>query len=249
MRKVGILLCLLCRLWTVAAAQDSFHIRVHEYEPVPGQLVFEEYTIYVGAGTKSPDGLVAPTNNQLHIAHEFTAGLTPTFSLGAMLLNARRVGGGLEYAGWKVLPHLYAPTTWGFPVNIGIVAEFTVQPKTYADGSGEIEVHPIFEKHFKNLAFVANPSFGRTLSPSGNSQRWTFNPALRRSAYDVSKRLTLGVEYYGQSGRFLSAHSTVDVKVTDNIVWSLGGNVGPDSNDNHVIYTSGLQISLGQRKR
>ena len=56
---------------------------------------------------------------------------------------------------------LYAPTTWGWPVNIGILAEFTVQPKTYTDGSGEIEIHPILEKHFKNLAFVANPSFGR----------------------------------------------------------------------------------------
>ena len=248
MRKVGILLCLVCRLWSVAAAQDSFHVRVHEYEPVPGALVFEEHTIYVGAGTKSPDGLVAPTNNQLHIAHEFTAGLTPAFSLGAMLLNARRINGGLEYAGWKILPHLYAPTTLGLPANIGIVAEFTVQPKTYADGAGEIEIHPILEKHFKGLAFVANPSFGRTLNPSGNRQGWALHPALR-SAYDVSKRLTLGVEYYGQSARFLSAHSTIDVKFTDNMVWSLGVNVGHDSNDNHVIYTSRLQISLGQRKR
>jgi hypothetical protein len=165
-----------------------------------------------------------------------------------MLLNARRVDRGLECARWKLLLRLYAPTTWGWPVNIGIVAEFTDQPKTYADGSGEIESHPILEKHFKNLAFVANPSFGHALSPSGNSQGWTFNPALR-SAYDASKRLTLGVEYYGQSARFLSAQSTVDVKVRDNIVWSLGLNIGPDSNDNHVIFTSRLQISLGQRKR
>lgn len=124
---------------------------------------------------------------------------------------------------------LSTPRQHGTCRSIGIVAEFTVQPKTYADGSGEIEIHPILEKHVKNLAFVANPSFGRTLNPSGNSQRWTFNPALR-SAYDVSKRLTLGVEYYGQSAPVLSAHSTVDMKVTDNIVWSLGVNVGPHSN-------------------
>src|SRR5215831_2088183 len=101
MRKVGILVCLICRLWTVAAAQDSFHIRVHEYEPLPGEFVFEEHANYVGAGTKSPSGPVAPTNNQLHMAHEFTAGLTRHFSMGAMLLNARRVDGGLEFGGWK----------------------------------------------------------------------------------------------------------------------------------------------------
>src|SRR5262249_27633048 len=143
----------------------------------------------------------APTNKQLHLAHEFTAGLTPTFSMGAMLLNARRVDGGLEYAGWKLLPHLYAPAKWGLPADIGVVAEFTVQPKTYADGFGQIEIHPILQKRAGNFLFVANPSFGATLNSAGESQGWTFNPALR-SAFDVSKGLTIGVEYYSQSGTF-----------------------------------------------
>jgi len=61
MRKVGILVCLICAFCTVAAAQDTFHIRVHEYEHGLDKLVFEEHTNYIGAGTKSPDGFVAPT--------------------------------------------------------------------------------------------------------------------------------------------------------------------------------------------
>src|SRR5690349_16500986 len=129
MRKAGIIVFLVCRLWTIAAAQDAFHIRVHEYEPIPGQVMFEEHTNYIGAGTKSPNGAVAPTNNQLHLAEEFTAGVSRSLSMGAMLLNARRVDGGLEYAGWKLLFHLYAPTKWRLPVEIGVVAEFTAQPK------------------------------------------------------------------------------------------------------------------------
>jgi hypothetical protein len=248
MRKVGILLYLICRLWTVAAAQDTFHIRVHEYEHGLEALVFEEHTNYIGAGTKRPEAFVAPTNNQLRIAHEVTTGLTPTFSLGGMLLNARRIDGGFEYAGWKVLPHLNAPTTLHLPIEIGVVAEFTVQPKTYADGSSEIEIHPILEKHFENFTFVANPSVGRTLNPSGNSRGWTFSPALR-SAYDVSRRWTLAAEYYGQSSRFLGAHATVDVKLTDNMVWSLGLQIGPKSGENRLIYTSRLQLGWGQRKQ
>jgi hypothetical protein len=248
MRNVGILVCLICALCTVAAAQDTFHIRVHEYEHGLDELVFDEHMNYIGAGTNSPDGSVAPTNNQLHIAHEFTAGFTPTFSLGGMVLNARRVDGGFEYAGWKVLPHLNAPTTLHLPIEIGIVAEFTVQPKRYADGSGEIELHPILEKHIEKFTFVVNPSLGRTLNASGNSPGWTFSPAIR-SAYDVSKRVTLGVEYYGQSSRFLGAHATADVKLRDKMVWSLGIQVGPKSDRNHVIYTSRFEVGWGHRRR
>jgi hypothetical protein len=248
MRKAGILVFLLCRLWTVAAAQDSFHIRVHEYEPIPGEFVFEEHTNYIGVGTKSPNGVVAPTNNQLHLAQEFTAGLTRNFSMGAMLLDARRVDGAVEYAGWKLLPHLYAPANWRLPAEIGVVAEFTVQPKTYADGAGQIEIHPILQKCVGNFVFIANPSFGRTLNPSGENQGWTFNPALR-STYDVSKRLTMGVEYYSQSMSFHGAHTTVDIKVAGNIVLSLGVNAGPKAAQTHLVYTSRLQISWGQLKR
>src|SRR5262249_17615390 len=157
----------------------------------------------------SPDRVVAPTNNQLHLAQELTAGITRNFSMGAMLLGARRVDGGLEYAGWKLLPHLYAPATWRLPVEIGVVAEFTGQAKTYADGSGQIEIHPILAKRAGNFVFVANPSFGRTLNANGENQGWTFIPAFR-SAYDVSKRLTMGLEYYGQSTSFQGVHTTAD---------------------------------------
>ena len=248
MRKAGIIVFLVCHLWTVASAQDSFHVTVHEYEPIPGEFVFEEHTNYIGAGTKSPEGVVAPTNNQLHLAQEFTAGLTRNFSMGAMLLDARRVDSGLDYAGWKLLPHLYAPAKWRLPVEIGVVAEFTAQPKRYADGSGQVEIHPILQKRVGNFLFVANPSFGRTLNPAGENQGWTFNPAVR-SAYDLSKRLTMGVEYYSQPMSFHGAHTTVDIKVADNIVLSLGVNAGPKAGENHPMYTSRLQISWGQQKR
>ena len=233
MRKVGLLLCLIGRLWTAAAAQDSFHIRVHEYEPLAKGFVFEEHTNYFETGS------------ELHLAHEFTAGVTPAFSLGAMLLNARRSGAVMEYAGWKILPHLYAPTAWRLPARIGVVAEFTVQPKTYADGSGELEIHPIVEKRIKNIVLVTNPSFGRTLN-AGNSEGWTFNPALR-AAYDISNRLTLGVDYYSHAARFSGAHASADIKLTDSVVWSLGVNAGPATSENRLVYTSRVQFSWGQK--
>ncbi len=104
------------------------------------------------------------------------------------------------------------PQAWRLPARIGVVAEFTVQPKPYADGAGELEIHPIVEKRIKNIVLVTNPSFRRTLN-AGNSEGWTFNPALR-AAYDVSNRVTLGVDYYSHAARFSGAHASADIKLT-----------------------------------
>jgi hypothetical protein len=109
-----------------AIAQDPFHVRVHEYETLkPGEFAAELHSNYVARGTTSGDGTAVPTNNQLHLAYELTAGLAPNVSIGGMLLNGRRVGTNLEYAGWKILPHLYVPKSWRLPVDLGVVAEFS----------------------------------------------------------------------------------------------------------------------------
>ena len=101
------------------------------------------------------------------------------------------------------------------------------------------------EKRVKNIVLVTNPSFQRTLN-AGNSEGWTFNPALR-AAYDVSNRLTLGVDYYSHATRFSGAHATADIKLTDSVVWSLGVNAGPATSENRLIYTSRVQFSWGQK--
>src|ERR1700722_2873814 len=92
----------------VASAQDSFEIRVEQYErPTLGAFSIEEHFNYVGIGTANFDGTVAPTNHQFHMSSELTGGITDHMSLGVMLMTAVVPvrSGGLEYAGWRVLPH------------------------------------------------------------------------------------------------------------------------------------------------
>ena len=87
-------------------AQDPFEIHVYEYEsPKPGAFTLEGHLNYVGVGTKTADGPVAPFNSQFHMTYELTGGITDNVSLGFMLLSARRPGYGLDYAGWRLLPH------------------------------------------------------------------------------------------------------------------------------------------------
>jgi len=77
-----------------------------EHKLPPGGFTLEAHFNFVGIGTNSFDGQVAPTNHQFHMTGELTGGITDNISLGFMVLSAVRPGGpGLEYAGWRVLPH------------------------------------------------------------------------------------------------------------------------------------------------
>ena len=105
-----------------AHAQDPFEIHVYDYETLkPGQFTLEQHLNYWGIGSKRFDGTLAPTNDQFHMTYELTGGLTNHFSLGFMQLSAVLPGAGLEYAGWRVLPHFYAPESWRLPVQLGLV--------------------------------------------------------------------------------------------------------------------------------
>jgi hypothetical protein len=89
----------------LAHAQDPFEIHVYEYETLHrGQFTFETHLNYVGKGTRTFEGPVAPFQDQLHMTFELTAGLTDYASLGFMQLNARRVGHTLDFAGWGWSP-------------------------------------------------------------------------------------------------------------------------------------------------
>ena len=86
-----------------------------------GDFPFETHLNYIGKGTKTFEGPVAPFQDQFHATFELTAGLTDQISVGFMQLNARRPGSSLEYVcGWRFLPHPICchgpgtyPSIWG----------------------------------------------------------------------------------------------------------------------------------------
>jgi len=79
-----------CALFPIAAhAQDPFEIQVYEYETVPkGRWNLETHLNYVGVGTKTFEGPVAPTNNQFRLTFELTRGITNEFEMAVYLLTA-----------------------------------------------------------------------------------------------------------------------------------------------------------------
>jgi hypothetical protein len=184
----------------LAQAQDPFEIHVYEYETLRrGQFTFETHLNYVGKGTRTFEGPVAPFQDQLHMTFELTAGLTDYASLGFMQLNARQAGQTLEYAWWRVLPHFYVPRSWHLPIDVGLVAEFSFQKTTYEENSRRIEIRPILEKSFGRFQIGFNPVFGRALHGPGIRDGWNFEPAARIGC-EASQWFTPSLEYYSALG-------------------------------------------------
>jgi hypothetical protein len=250
---VAVILCPL-----PAQAQDPFEIHVYEYEQLPlGGFTLEGHFNFVGVGSEQFSGTVAPTQHQFHMTYELTGGITDNVSLGFMLLTAARPGGsGLEYAGWRVLPHFYAPKNWRLLVRLGLVAEFSFQNTTYEQNSHRVELRPIIEKSFGRVQLDFNPVFERALHGPGVNQGWSFEPAFR-AVYELNEHFSPSLEYYSAYGEvpaFLPVKEQIhqifpgaDWKLTKNLLWSFGIGVGLTSTGERLIYKTRLEYSFGRK--
>ena len=193
----GKLLLLASLCLSRACAQDPFEIHVYEYEP----LSWKEYSLeahvnFDPQGTSARDGSLLPTEHQTHVTLEPTVGISENFAVGFMFLNAWEPGNSPEYAGWRVLPHFYAPESWKLPFRLGFVTEFSFQNTAYEENSRRVELRPILDREFTHWQIVFNPLFERALHGPGTERGWNFEPAglvrWKRAKFSPS------VEYYGE---------------------------------------------------
>ncbi|HEV3200367.1 MAG TPA: hypothetical protein VGZ73_20825 [Bryobacteraceae bacterium] len=187
------LICCVSRL----AAQDPFEIHIYEYEPLwRGQYSVEAHLNLVTQGTGSRDGTLLPTGHQTHLTLEPTFGISENFAVGFMFLHAWQPGYSPQFAGWRVLPHVYAPGTWRLPVRLGFVAEFSFQKTRYEENSRRVELRPILDREFARWQVVFNPVFERALHGPGTAHGWNFEPALL--VRWKRKKFSPSLEYYGE---------------------------------------------------
>lgn len=196
MRARSLLLSLLCYAPRLAA-QDPFEIHIYEYEPMSwGQYSLEAHLNIETQGSSTRDGTLLPTNQQTHLTLEPTFGLADSLAVGFMFLNAWEPGYSPQFAGWRVLPHFYAPESWHLSVKLGFVAEFSFQNTRYEENSRRVELRPILDKEFERWEVVFNPVFERALHGPGTEHGWNFEPALllrwKRKTFSPS------LEYYGE---------------------------------------------------
>ncbi|HZS06789.1 MAG TPA: hypothetical protein VFD58_18280 [Blastocatellia bacterium] len=241
-----------------ARAQDAFEIQVYEYETVPkGMWNLETHINYVGRGTKTFEGPVAPTNNQGHLTFELTRGITDQFEMAGYLVLAYRPGGGFECVGWRLRPRVSLPKSWRLPVDISLSGEIGFPRKVYEENSVTFELRPIIEKKLGRLQLDFNPVVARALRGPGTKEGWEFEPGVR-FGWEATKKLDLSLEYYGATGPLgdpLPSDEQVhqfypgwDLKLSENIVWNFGIGVGVTPAGNRLVYKSRIGILFGKKK-
>jgi hypothetical protein len=239
--------------------QDPFEIHVYDYETLkPGQFTLEQHLNYWAIGSKQPDGTLAPTNDQTHMTYELTGALTDQISLGFMQLNAWLPGSGFEYAGWRILPHFYAPPSWGLPLQLGLVVEFSFARPQFIADTAHVEIRPILERRIKEFDLVFNPVFARGLRGSQVNQGWSFEPAARL-AYGESdtKRIIPYLEWYSEMGSVAGlapigrqVHQIfpgIDLRLARHLVWSVAPGVGLTPMEPRLVFKSHLEFQFGRR--
>jgi hypothetical protein len=232
-----------------ARAQDPFEIHVYEYETLkPLRFTLEQHLNVWAMGSKEFDGTAAPSNDQLHMTYELTGGITKQVSVGFMQLNGVIPGRGFEYAGWRVLPHFYAPKSWHLPLDVGLVAEFSfVQPQFLAD-TRHVELRPILERTAGAFQLDFNPVFARTLHGPGVRNGWSFEPAARLAYGEKSVRVRPYLEWYAETSpvQVHQLYPGVDLDLGHNIVWSLGVGAGLTSEPPRLVIKSHLEFEFGR---
>ena len=177
--------------------QDPFEIHIYEYEPMPlGAYSLEAHLNFEPQGTTQRDGTLLATHQQTHLTLEPTVGLSRAVAVGFMFLNAWEPGYNPQFAGWRVLPHFYAPESWHLPFRLGLVSEFSFQNARYEENTRRVEIRPILDRELGHWQLVFNPVFERALHGPGTAHGWNFEPAalLRRKR----EHLSPSVEYYGE---------------------------------------------------
>jgi hypothetical protein len=239
-----------------ARAQDTFEIRVEQYEqPLFGQFALEEHMNDVGIGTTQWVDSLAPTNHQFRVSSEFTAGVTSYFSLGAMLMTSDIPGhGSLDYAGWRVLPHFYLPNSLGLPVKLGLTTEFSFQRGTVDENPRTLELRPIVERSFGPLQLDLNAAIERTVTGPHKRDGWDFEPALR-IAYNRNG-ISPALEYFGGMGaihdiqplsnQVHQIYPGFDWRLSPYFQWNLGIGVGLTPSGNRLVYKTILQFTFGR---
>jgi hypothetical protein len=247
---------LLLSIGVVAYAQDPFEIQVFEYESLPlGAYTYEAHLNYVLDGTRKFEGPVAPEQNQFHVSSEWTAGITDQIRFGLTVLTAVVPGLGAQYAGFRVLPHFYAPKSWGLPMNLGFVAEFSFERPLFDQDTRQVELRGILEKHVGRLQMDGNVVSERALHGRGTRDGWDLEPS-GRLAWQAWRNLTPSVEYYGYmgpAGNFLPRGQQIhlffpgaDWKISERLTWSFGVGLGTTDAGSRVILKSRIEFEFGK---
>ncbi|MGI9102060.1 MAG: hypothetical protein ACR2IF_06410 [Terriglobales bacterium] len=235
-----------------ALAQDNYEIQVYGADTVEkGATMFETHTNFTPRGHSFEDGM-RPTQHAVHETFEITHGWNDWFETGFYIFTYAHSGYGWQWVGDHVRPRVRVPDKWHWPVGVSLSTEFGYQRPLFSADTWTFELRPIVDKKLGRWYFAFNPSLERALVGANSGKGFEFSPNAKFS-YDLTKKVSAGLEYYGALGPISNFDSlaeqeqqifpSIDLNLSPNWEFNAGAGIGTTRSTDRLI----LKVIVGYR--
>ncbi|MDQ6759883.1 MAG: transporter [Acidobacteriota bacterium] len=259
-RYVLLLLLAACLIRPIRLrAQDNYEIQVYGAETLaPKHTMVELHSNFTFSGTKQTIDGVLPTEHSFHETIEITHGFTPWFETGLYIFTSASKRDGFNWVGDHIRPRVRAPEAWKWPVGASISFEFGYQRSQFSANTWTLEIRPIVDKQIDRWYVAFNPTMDRAFHGPDVKRGFEFSPNAK-VGYDVTKKVNVGVEYYGSLGPltgFDPIHEqqqqiipAVDLNLGPNWEFNAGLGVGITQGTDRLIFKMivGRRFAFGSR--
>ena len=185
--------------------QDNYEIQVYGSQTVAkGATMLELHSNFTAGGTRQTQDGVLPTNQIIHETIEITHGFNDWFETGFYFFNAIGDDHRTTYVGSHIRPRAMVPEKWHWPVGLSMSAEVGFQKKEYSADDYTLELRPIIDKTWRKWYGAFNPVLDKSLHGLNSKAGYDFSPNVKLN-YNFSKKIGIGLEYYGSTGSIGSA--------------------------------------------
>jgi Putative MetA-pathway of phenol degradation len=234
-------------------AQGNYEVQVYGAETVlPNHTMVELHSNFTFEGSKTAVDGVRADNHALHETIEITQGFTSWFETGFYIFMSYRAGEGYQWVGDHIRPRIRVPEEWHWPVNVSLSTEIGYQRRSYSTDTWTLEIRPIVDKQLGRWYLSFNPTLDRSFHGLEVSKGVVFSPNVKVS-YDVTKKVSIGVEYYGAVGSitgFDPIHDQVqaimpaiDLNLGPNWEFNFATGIGLTGSTDHWL----VKLILGRR--
>lgn len=183
-----------------ARAQDNYEIQVYGSETVPaGKTMIETHSNFAVRGRREVEDGMLPTDHAFHETLEVTRGFTEWFETGFYVFTSARSGNGWQWVGDHIRPRVRVPEDWHWPVGLSLSGEIGYQQRKFSADTWTAEIRPIIDKQWGPWYVSFNPAFERAIHGVDSNRGFEFSPNAKLG-YELSKKIAVGVEYYGAYG-------------------------------------------------
>jgi len=234
-------------------AQGNYEVQVYGSDLVaPKVTMFEIHSNFTASGEKQTIDGVLPTNHAEHETLEITHGFNQWFETGFYIFTSIQAGGGWYYVGSHIRPRFAVPEKYHLPVGLSISNEIGWQRPNFSLDTWTWEIRPIVDKKLGKWYWCFNPSIDKSFHGPEAKRGYEFSPNIKFS-YDILKKVSAGLEYYGAYGPITGFDPlrdqqqqilpAVDIDFGKNWEFNFGVGVGVTAATDHLL----IKAILGYR--